>query len=59
MAVNASPKVVALDCRAVATRLERLSEEFFQSKEQALLLEAARMLRETADRFDPRERHGD
>jgi len=57
--VTTSPKVVALDCRAVATRLERLSAQYFQSKDQAVLGEAIRLLRNAADRFDPRDPSAD
>ena len=47
-----SPKAVAQDFRAVATRIERLAAEYLQSQDQALLAEAARVLRRAADELD-------
>jgi hypothetical protein len=48
------PRTAALDCRAVATRLERISEEYFESHDKTLVEEAIRLLRSTADRLQGR-----
>jgi len=48
-------KVVANDCRSVATRIERLSAAYAESHDHALLEQAACLLREIAKRFDPRD----
>jgi hypothetical protein len=48
-------KIVANDCRSVATRIERLSAAYADSHDHALLAQAARLLRDIATRFDPRD----
>jgi hypothetical protein len=52
--VPPSPLVVAQDFRAVASRLERLTAQYVDSKDQALLKDAARLLRRIADEFAAR-----
>jgi hypothetical protein len=52
--VDPSPKVVTYECRSVATQLERLAKAYFASEDRALLEEAARVLRSTAEEFDQR-----
>jgi hypothetical protein len=49
-----STKTVILDCRSVATRIERLAAEYAESQDQEVLEEAARRLRDIAERFDQR-----
>jgi hypothetical protein len=55
--VEREPKTVEHDCRGVATRLERLAKEHFDSNDKVpSMRKAARVLRRAAEKSDPRER---